>query len=29
MTYIHWSHTIKAQPHNMAALDRMLELGVR
>lgn len=29
MTYIHWSHTIKGQPQNMPALDKMLELGVR
>ena len=28
-TYLHWSHTIKAQPDNMPALDKMLELKVR
>lgn len=28
-TYLHWSHTIKGQPDNMPALDRMLEMKVR
>ncbi|CAD8157332.1 unnamed protein product [Paramecium octaurelia] len=29
MTYLHWSHTIKAQPHNMPALDMMLKKNIR
>ena len=28
-TFIFFSHIIKAQPYNMALLDRMLELKVR
>ncbi len=28
-TYLYFSHTIKAQPHNMSALDHILKNNIR